>query len=261
MKNGVIYTENIVPSQNNIREALMLRKQFNLDDVVLATDNAETAGALRLIVSPYRHLYVSDIKSIMKAQKSFTRLDINLEEDFYSHPKNIRRYLMEHGIGTMSVLEKVMSERRLKHVKAVAVLSVDLARNNGLDERKAYIAGLWHDVAKKLSVEELRYYMELYYPQYLGLNYHIWHQYVGEILLREIYQVRDKEILKAVKHHCLGDDSSPLSMVIFCADKLDPSRGYDSSAQIEVCRRDLKAGFRLVHREQKEYLRKEGVIE
>ncbi len=261
MKSGVVYIEHLVPSKKNIREALKLRKQLGLRDIVFSTDDPQICYAVRMIVKSYRHLFVSDKASIAKNRNSFREVSMDITEDFHSHDKRVRNYLMDTSLGTMSVLEGAMSERRLRHVKAVADLSVKIARSNGLDERKAYMAGLWHDIAKKLSADELKYYMQLYYPEYLDYNVNIWHQYVGEILLRKIYQIRDKDVLKAVKHHCLGDDSSPLSMVIYCADKLDPSRGYDSSSQIELCCRDLKAGFRLVHKEQHEYLRKEGVLE
>lgn len=261
MKNGAVYIEHLIPSKKNIGEALKLRKKLGLRDIAFVTDDPQVADAVRMIVKPYRHLFVSDKAAITADKNSFQEVAMDLTEDFYSHDRHVRSYLMNASLGTMSVLEEVMSEKRLKHVKAVAALAVQFARSNGLDERKAYMAGLWHDIAKKLSADELRYYMQLYYPEHLNLNVNIWHQYVGEILLRKVYQIRDKDVLKAVKHHCLGDDSSLLSMVIYCADKLDPSRGYDSSSQIELCCRNLKAGFRLVHKEQHEYLRKEGVLE
>ena len=49
-------------------------------------------------------------------------------------------------------------------------------------------------------------------------------------------------------------------MIVYCADKLDPIRGYDSSSEIELCTGNIREGFRLVHEEQDEYLRKEGVL-
>ena len=54
-----------------------------------------------------------------------------------------------------------------------------------------------------------------------------------------------------------GSDISKLSMIVYVSDKLDPSRGYDSSAAIALCRQNLKAGYRLVVKQQAEYLIKE----
>ncbi|MFR9255120.1 MAG: hypothetical protein ACLVJ6_06155 [Merdibacter sp.] len=45
-------------------------------------------------------------------------------------------------------------------------------------------------------------------------------------------------------------------MILFCADKLERGRGYDSSEQIALCSQDLQAGLR-VKNEQQAYLKKE----
>lgn len=36
---------------------------------------------------------------------------------------------------------------------------------------------------------------------------------------------------------------NPYAMMVFCADKLDPLRGYDSSKLIEICNKDIKKGL------------------
>lgn len=174
-------------------------------------------------------------------------------------PKNIRSFIMENGLYVESIAKSTVSERRWIHVQSVAKLCREIAECVGADPDKAYRAGLLHDCAKDMDKDLMEMYMDLYYPDKKELNHHIWHQYVGAAYLKKYFKLRDKEILKAVEHHCLGDDDSLLSMIVYCADKLDPSRGYDSSKQIELCKRDIKAGFRLVHEEQDEYLRKEGV--
>ena len=47
-------------------------------------------------------------------------------------------------------------------------------------------------------------------------------------------------------------------MMVFCADKLDPLRGYDSSSLIQMCNENLEKGFDLVIKQNKEYLQKAG---
>jgi nicotinate-nucleotide adenylyltransferase len=37
---------------------------------------------------------------------------------------------------------------------------------------------------------------------------------------------------------------SRLDMCIYCADKYDRSRGYDSSKEIELCKKDIREGFK-----------------
>ena len=44
--------------------------------------------------------------------------------------------------------------------------------------------------------------------------------------------------------------------MVFCADKLDPLRGYDSTKLIEICNKDIKEGFDLVVQQNREYLKR-----
>ena len=54
----------------------------------------------------------------------------------------------------------------------------------------------------------------------------------------------------------LGTSQDPYAMMVFCADKLDPLRGYDSTKLIEVCNKDIKEGFDLVVQQNREYLKR-----
>lgn len=175
-------------------------------------------------------------------------------------PAAVRRYIMAHYLYQESLARSTVSARRWIHVQSVAELCVRFAAASGVDERKARQAGLFHDCAKDLDRSVGRQWMEQYYPEHLNENVHVWHQYLGALYLRDYFKLEDAEVLKAVEHHALGDDDAPLSMIVYCADKLDPTRGYDSSRQIALCCRDLAAGFALVHQEQYQYLKQEGVL-
>ncbi len=175
-------------------------------------------------------------------------------------PDNLRRYIITKGLYDEAIAQATVNEKRWEHVQSVAALCRDIAIANGLDGNKAYRAGLLHDIAKDMDRDRLDTYMDIYYPDKKELNHHIWHQYVGAAHLKRYYKLEDREILRAVEHHCLGDDDSPLSMVVYCADKLDPSRGYDSSKEIELCKQNIRKGFEVVHQQQEAYLRKEGIL-
>ncbi|MBQ4252474.1 MAG: bis(5'-nucleosyl)-tetraphosphatase (symmetrical) YqeK [Erysipelotrichaceae bacterium] len=179
--------------------------------------------------------------------------------DFRWIGKPVRRFIMEKGLYADSIATEPLKPHRQLHVRSVARLSAEIARRNHLDERKAWLAGLYHDIAKDLDDETSLMYMKLYYPNRLKENRAVWHQFVARRLLERYYRMTDEEILKAVENHCLGEDEAPLSMIIYCADKLEPLRGYDSSREIELCCRDLKKGFQEVHRQQDAYLVKTGV--
>jgi len=71
--------------------------------------------------------------------------------------------------------------------------------------------------------------------------------------------INDKGILKAIGHHVEGDVDDPLAKIIYLADKLDESRGFDSSKMIGLAMRDLDKAVKQVRLNQKAYLEKEGV--
>ena len=45
---------------------------------------------------------------------------------------------------------------------------------------------------------------------------------------------------------CWVMENLRMNKILFIADKLDPSRGYDSSEQIELCKMNLDLGFKRV---------------
>lgn len=219
----------------------------------------------RMICDPYRK-----IKVLKRPFESFTvrdRLDVvelemkkELCQIWSQMPAKVRSYIMANYLYQQELSRKDLSKKRFEHVLRVAELSRDIAIANRLDGNKAYAIGLFHDAAKEMDPNLLERYMDIYHPDKKGINVHLWHQYVGAICLSRYFKVRDREFLKAVRHHATGDDSAALSMVIYCSDKLDPGRGYDSSGTVELCRQDICSGFKETKRQQDEYLRKEGII-
>ena len=47
-------------------------------------------------------------------------------------------------------------------------------------------------------------------------------------------------------------------MIIFCADKLDPLRGYPVKDSIACVKQDLAKGFEMVQEENRKYLKGKG---
>ena len=78
---------------------------------------------------------------------------------------------------------------------------------------------------------------------------------VGESLSDE-----DKNILHAICYHATGiDNMSELDKVIYCADKLDPLRGWDSTKLIEECKKDINQGFISVLKENIIFFKKKNI--
>lgn len=177
--------------------------------------------------------------------------------NFNHIPESVKNYIGKHYLYLETSIPNLMSERRWKHSQSVADLCKELATVHQIDEQIAYVTGLTHDVCKEMDYDTAKKLMEVYYPEFIYKHPAIWHGYLGEYYLKHHFHIYDKNILKAVRNHVEGLDKSPLSMIVYIADKLDPTRGYDVSEKIELSKRDLKKGYSRVKNEQSEYLKKE----
>ncbi len=158
--------------------------------------------------------------------------------------KSVLRYISKEGLYLDTMIKPRMTKRRYEHTLSVAKLAKEIAMANGLDSKKAYIAAILHDVTKELPRSIEKEIMEKEYAAKMSLPHVVWHQYSGEYIAREEFLVEDKEVLQAIRYHTTADENmSKLDMVIYVADKLDPLRDYDSTAQIELAKQDIEAGF------------------
>lgn len=172
-------------------------------------------------------------------------------------PKAVQWYIAKHYLYIEEAIAARMSEKRYNHSKSVAQLCVQLAKAHHVDVQKAYAAGILHDICKEWSKDRSLPYMRKLFPKYLEEAVAIWHGYVGSAYIKHALAIYDKEILQAIFHHVKGSKVSSLAMIVFISDKLDPSRGYDSSASIAICMKHLKHGYEVVKQEQLAYLKKE----
>ena len=98
--------------------------------------------------------------------------------------------------------------------------------------------------------------MDILCPEKKSMAVAVWHGFVGSEIVDRVFGLRDPQIKQAIYHHVLGDCYDPYAMMVFCADKTDPLRGYDSTDMIEACLQDLKSGFDIVKEENENYLQK-----
>jgi len=120
-------------------------------------------------------------------------------------------------------------ESRIAHVLRVEEMAIALAQRHQLDQEKAAIAGLLHDLAKYFKPSQL---LSLAEAEGLPLdpvdraNPHLLHADVSAIVARDEFGIRDPDILAAIADHTLGrPEMRPLSCVVFLADSLEPGRG------------------------------------
>lgn len=122
-------------------------------------------------------------------------------------------------------LKESLNEERYNHTLGTADCALKLAKKYGLDEKKAYLAGLLHDCAKCKSNDEL---LKIIKQELKNIdegelqNYKTLHAPVGEYFARTMYNIDDSEILNAIRYHTIGRvNMSLFEKIIFLADKIE----------------------------------------
>jgi predicted HD superfamily hydrolase involved in NAD metabolism len=115
-----------------------------------------------------------------------------------------------------------------RHIAAVAAEARRLARLHGVDEDRAMMAALTHDIARAMEPEEI-----LRLARELGLNPNeveeaapiLLHGPVAARLLASRYGVEDEEVLASARWHSMGRAGmSAVEKVLFLADKVEPGK-------------------------------------
>ncbi|MCL1905975.1 MAG: bis(5'-nucleosyl)-tetraphosphatase (symmetrical) YqeK [Clostridiales bacterium] len=125
-------------------------------------------------------------------------------------------------------LKDFLPPRRYEHCLRVSEEACLLARCHGIDEERARLAGLLHDVARDLSPDALfanaaRFGLTVGPDEYADPV--ILHAAVGAKLLKNEWGINDKAVLRAVEEHTLAaPDMDKLCQIIYLADIIEPGR-------------------------------------
>ena len=103
---------------------------------------------------------------------------------FKAVPKAVRQVMLETGLYVEEIAKAYCKPHRYQHCVTMSALAVELAKAHGVNPRKAYVAGMLHDLAKGLDEETARSWIEVYWPQARDQAWKIWHQYIGATWLK-----------------------------------------------------------------------------
>jgi predicted HD superfamily hydrolase involved in NAD metabolism len=134
-------------------------------------------------------------------------------------------------------LEDLLSAGRAAHSRRVAELAAEMCLREGIDPWKGRAAGLAHDLCKEMPRREQRK-LAAAYPGLRravdGIDAEgssslmadkIVHGPAAAALLVRDYGVTDAELLEAIAIHTVGRPGMKgLSILLYCADKLEPGR-------------------------------------
>ena len=172
-------------------------------------------------------------------------------------PLPVIQYIFEHQIYFVPKLKAFYKPERFAHVYSTACLAYDIAKANGFSPSDAFVAAILHDVAKDMDEEEARDLLDEYDTVNQPVESYALHQFVGAILARQEFNIKQEPILEAIRYHTTGKaQMGPLAQIIYAADKIEPTRGYDSSALIEACKKQYHEGFVQVLKENLIHLKK-----
>jgi predicted HD superfamily hydrolase involved in NAD metabolism len=163
-------------------------------------------------------------------------------------------------------MEKLLKPERFKHTLGVERMAAKLAQSSGLGDdgvRKARVAALLHDAGKSMTVEkqvDFCYRRGLELPEDDLAARGVVHSRVSVSLAVEQFEVRDPEILSAIRWHTTGHGKMGLlDKILFAADYLDPGRKLRGSRRLrKLTSMDLEAGVLEVIREKMEWIIRNG---
>ena len=172
-------------------------------------------------------------------------------------PSDVLEYIAQNGLYLENKLKIDLTEWRYAHTLRVTRLAVKLAKANKLDAKQTYIAAMLHDCAKELPKDLQLEIMKSYFKDEIESSPQIYHQFTGAIIAETTYNIKDKNILQAIRYHATASaNMSKLDKVIYCADKLEPGRDYEAAKLIELCKKDINLGFKEVLSNNYDYLEK-----
>ena len=175
-------------------------------------------------------------------------------------PLEVLDYIEQNDLYYINRIKSRMKESRFIHSLSVAHLAYKIAKKHNLDFEKAYIAGVLHDIAKDIDKDRSLALMKEFYPDEVEIGAFAYHQFLGEKVAKDDFMVVDEEILGAIKYHTTGKaNMNWLEKIIYAADKIDPTRGYDSTEFIEAMESSVDEGFVTVLKANQEFLDKKHI--
>ena len=229
-----------------------LRTWYRFDDIAKAvtfctvprtgTDTAVLlAYAAELTVQGVRCYVADEPVEPISSTEIRRRLAAGEPTDEYL-PDGVADYIRQHALYAANadgcdrdeqykaIIRQRLGDYRYHHSLCVADEAKRLAERYGADEKKAYTAGLLHDIMKdtdrKSQLQILADFGILLDEVEQQVD-KLWHAKVGAAFIEHILQVTDRAILDAVRYHTTGRAGmSLLEKIVFVADFTSADRRY-----------------------------------
>lgn len=131
---------------------------------------------------------------------------------------------------------------RYTHSLGVEKMARELAEIYGADSEKAAFAGRYHDIAKCFTPDVMNKYVRDFGLDEMYIdNNPLAHSKVAACILEKEFDVKDEEVLDAVRSHTTGrGNMSLLEEIVYVSDAIEENRSYpELKALQERARTDI----------------------
>lgn len=145
-------------------------------------------------------------------------------------PQKVAEYIETKKLYCIPFARQALSlekEERAAHSVRVARLALTRAKDLHLSERAVLTAALMHDCAKNLPANSA--YLDGFAPptEWGEIPAQVLHQYQGAYVAENYFDVRDEDVLNAIRYHTSGrPNMSEMEKLIFLSDMLEEERRY-----------------------------------
>lgn len=130
-----------------------------------------------------------------------------------------------------------LNEKKFGHCVRVEKMAIKLSKLYKEDIQKVKIAAIAHDCAKFFSYEKMFGYMKKFNEPIDEIQKNVpylLHGPVGALRLKEKFNIKDKDILNAIKYHTTGrKNMSLLEKIIYISDLIEEGRDFKN---VEIIR-------------------------
>ena len=130
----------------------------------------------------------------------------------------------------IKLIKQRLSDYRFHHSMCVADKAKELAVKYGLDDEKAYVAGILHDIMKEEDYNIQRQAIEndgIIMTSLEINNKRVYHQMSGAAYVENTLGISDSDIISGIRYHTTGrENMSDFEMIIYLADFTSADRNY-----------------------------------
>ncbi len=160
-------------------------------------------------------------------------------------------------------VKKSVGQSRYEHSVRTAETCRKFCKKYGFDEKIGYLAGISHDMCKKLDAEEMLRLVKKDGKPISELemsNPSLLHGRAAAVRLQEDFDVHEPDVIEAVSNHTFGRKGlCPLGKMLYISDKIEPGREYvDDAYKKSIKNLSLDELFYKVVSDSKVYLLKKG---